>query len=358
MSKETYIAGFRKAAEARGVDPSALAEFVKSGFSLDDIKKSISNVGNSIAQKWREVPSEYKPYVGGLAGMAGGGLLGAVGGKLTGFGAGRGALAGMGIGGIGGSLYGSHVARGEDAALHKRQMDDSESRHSSELRDQAAESEAEIARINAQNDEQVKRLNEYIAARIKENKDTIARMKSENDAAMKAQSESFAKERSGWEAAKSKMKADYEAERRAMQDASDKAKAALNGRLKSVMKELNEAKSQNEVLRIIKDDLKGFESLPPETQEAVYREVQKNMERVQKQIGGIEAYRLLQSVMGIKPSQQAPVDFLKERQDARDARADRDLTRRAYQEAEREQRLRDQMKDAPTFVLPDSMRQQ
>lgn len=126
MSKQSYINGFCKQAAARGVDPNALAEFVKRAGLWDDIKNTVSNA-------WEKVPSNYKGLVGGGVGTAGGALGGALLGKLFGFGAGKGALLGGGLGGIGGALYGSHVGNQENIAALNEVLADQKSQSQREM---------------------------------------------------------------------------------------------------------------------------------------------------------------------------------------------------------------------------------
>lgn len=137
MSKDTYVRGFCKAASSRGVNPKELAKFVKNAFSLDELKKSISDA-------WNNLDPEYKPWVGSGVGLLGGAGLGALAGGLTGLGAGRGALAGAGIGGVGGALYGSNAATRQQKEL-QNVMNDSWREEVNSLQDNLDKSEKSLA---------------------------------------------------------------------------------------------------------------------------------------------------------------------------------------------------------------------
>lgn len=107
MSKKSYINGFCKAAEARGVDPRSLVEFVMAKKAADDNKgggfmDSVSNGIGSFANWWRnsEGDSEREVYKALIGALAGGGLGVGVGSAL----AGRG---GVRSGAILGSLVGA-----------------------------------------------------------------------------------------------------------------------------------------------------------------------------------------------------------------------------------------------------------
>lgn len=103
MSKQSYIDGFRKAAEARNVDPEALAKYLMSKKAegeattglWDQVRAAIGD-----AKKWWDDPANvaYKPLIGagigsalgtglgaalhGKKGLRGGAILGALGGGL------------------------------------------------------------------------------------------------------------------------------------------------------------------------------------------------------------------------------------------------------------------------------------
>lgn len=162
MSRSTYVRGFVKAAEARGVDPLELVGFMKRSSSFSD---TLSQIGSSISQAWKDVPKEYKPLVSGLVGAAGGAGIGALGGKLLGFGAGRGALAGFGLGGIGGALYGSHAAGKQYGEENDQELAKRDKAHADAVAGLKAQQLSEIAKREkriAELDESMGRASETI----------------------------------------------------------------------------------------------------------------------------------------------------------------------------------------------------
>lgn len=185
MSKQSYVEGFCKAAEAHGVDPYALYELVvpmRKEAQSGGIWDSVKGVIEQAKQKWNEIDPNYKPLVGSLVGGGLGAGAGALAGKLFGFGAGRGALAGLGIGGLGGALYGS-------GAGNKQLAESMKADKAKALEETGAKSKAEMEAATAKHNEQVGGLNKQIAdltAGRKSDASSIKKLKSQLGKARKA----------------------------------------------------------------------------------------------------------------------------------------------------------------------------
>ena len=185
MSKQSYVEGFCKAAEAQGVDPYALYELVvpmRKEAQSGGIWDSVKGVIEQAKQKWNEIDPNYKPLVGSLVGGGLGAGAGALAGKLFGFGAGRGALAGLGIGGLGGALYGS-------GAGNKQLAESMKADKAKALEEAGAKSKAEMEAATAKHNEQVGGLNKQIAdltAGRKSDASSIKKLKSQLGKARKA----------------------------------------------------------------------------------------------------------------------------------------------------------------------------
>lgn len=206
MSKEAYIRGWCKAAAANGVDPTALAQLVRSnekraGF-LDDLKSA-----------WESIPEDQKALVGGLAGTGLGALGGGLAGKLFGFGGWRGALAGAGIGGLGGALYGNSVGTGRLRAAHAKALDDLRTQNENDM----GALQTEHAQYDAKREDEH---NKALEAQKANTAKQIADMTSKHNKALEAQ------------------KADAAKQMAAMTSKHNGAVAGLNGNIKKLQQQL------------------------------------------------------------------------------------------------------------------------
>lgn len=285
MSRKTYARGFCKAASSMGVNPKELAKFVKNAFSLDELKKSISDA-------WNNLDPEYKPLVGSGVGLLGGAGLGALAGGLTGLGAGRGALAGAGIGGVGGALYGSNAATRQQKAIQ-----------------------------------------EYI---WKSKNDTLNSIYDNLTKTEKSLAEQIAGRKSDQEANKSNVQ-------------------KLNAQISDLNNKLQNATSQAQILRIIKDDLKDYPKLSPEEQKKVYQEVQDNLKRVQSQLSGIHAYHLQNALRrNASPEQVKAYEQKEIERRSKQKELNKMIEEIArINEQDRIKQLKEKTKNAPTFNFPN-----
>lgn len=195
MSKQSYINGFCKKAAECGVDPVKLAKYhEKKAFSWADVKAKIDQGVGAARDAWHNVPDEYKPLVGGLAGASAGGLLGAGVGGITGFGAGKGALTGAALGGFGGTTYGMNARRlGDLARAEEKRLGDlamAEQRRKWDLEAAKDESDKTLKDTETMYGNKLKdletRLKSNGAESAKALQDLVSKHKGEMDASQKA----------------------------------------------------------------------------------------------------------------------------------------------------------------------------
>lgn len=227
MSCNSYAIGFCKKAAEHGVDPHALAEFIKES-QAGGVWDSVKNVIDQIKQKWDKVDPDSKPLIGSLIGAGGGALGGALTGKLTGWGAGKGALAGAGLGGVGGALYGADYGSNQQRLKAIQRLIDQKQKF---------------------NDQQRKH-QELL------------------DTTMEGYTRTL---QSLW--------------------SSKKKNAAQAKAIESLNKSLTEANSKADELQIIKNNLEGFDKLTPAQQNKVVAELMSARDRVGKDLAYITAMR-------------------------------------------------------------------
>ena len=297
MSKQSYVEGFCKAAEAHGVDPYALYELIvpmRKEAQSGGIWDSVKGVIEQAKQKWNDIDPNYKPLVGSLVGGGLGAGAGALAGKLFGFGAGRGALAGLGIGGLGGALYGS-------SAGNKQLTESMKADKAKALEEAGAKSKAEMDAATAKHDAQVGGLNKQIA-------DLTAGRKSDAAAAAKTLADSTKKYEgmlSAKDADKAKALADLAAKHEAQTAATAKAHEGMVGGLnkqiadltagrksdassiKKLKSQLGKSRKATEAARMLRDGKIDITKMTPEQLDDMRAEVGKQQEYLQKLLKGI-----------------------------------------------------------------------